>query len=67
MISCHIPMETLRADVEKIKGGNIINCIEKWGNITQDQFILNIAKFGLTMELVKLPELLGLQLHSYRN
>ena len=60
-------METLRADVEKIKVGNIINCIEKWGNITQDQFILNIAKFGLTMELVKVPELLGLQLHSYRN
>ena len=60
-------METLRADVEKIKGGNIIHCIEKWGNITQDQFILNIAKFGLTMELVKVPELLGLQLHSYRN
>ena len=60
-------METLRADVEKIKGGNIINCIEKWENITQDQFILNIAKFGLTMELVAVPELLGLQLHYYGN
>ena len=43
MASCHIPMETLRADVEKIKGGNI-NCFEKWANITQDQFVLNIVR-----------------------
>ena len=33
MISCHIPMVTLRVDVETFKGGNI-NCFEKWANIT---------------------------------
>ena len=38
MVSCHIPMETVRVDVEKIKSGNITNCLEKWANITQDQF-----------------------------
>ena len=49
MVICHIPMEILRADVEKIKGSNITNCFEKWENITKDQFVLNIVKFGLTM------------------
>ena len=29
MVSCHIPIETLRADVEKFKGGNITKCFEK--------------------------------------
>ena len=43
MVSCHIPMETLRADVEKFKGSNITNCFEKWANITQDQSVLNIV------------------------
>ena len=39
MVSCrHIPMETLRVEVEKLKGGNITICLEKWANITQDQF-----------------------------
>ena len=56
MVSCHIPMETLRANVEKFKGGNITNCFVKWANITQDQFVLNIVKFGLTMELAEVPE-----------
>ena len=28
MVSCHIPMETLREEVEKFKGGNITNCFE---------------------------------------
>ena len=56
MVSCHIPMETLRAEVEKFKGGNITNCFEKWANITQDQFVLNIVKFGLTMEFAEVPE-----------
>ena len=46
-------METLRADVEKFKGSNITNCFEKWANITQDQFVLNIVKFGLTMEFAE--------------
>ena len=55
MVSYHIPMETLRAEVEKFKGGNITNCFEKWANITQDQFVLNIVKFGLTMEFAKVP------------
>ena len=48
-------METLRAEVEKFKGGNITNCFEKWANITQDQFVLNIVKFGLTMEFAEVP------------
>ena len=48
-------METLRADVEKFKGGNITNCFEKWANITQDQFVLKIIKFGLTMEFPEVP------------
>ena len=55
MVSCHIPMETLRAEVEKFKGGNITNCFEKWANITQDLLVLNIVKFGLTMEFAKVP------------
>ena len=55
MVRCHIPMDTLRADVEKFKGGNITNCFEKWANITQDQFVLNIVKFGLTMEFAEVP------------
>ena len=42
-------METLRADVEKIKSSKI-NCFEKWADITQDQVVLNIVKFGLTVE-----------------
>ena len=46
-------METLRADVEKFKGGNITHCFEKWANITQDQFVLNVVKFGLTMEFAE--------------
>ena len=28
MVSCHIPMETLREEVEKFKDGNITNCFE---------------------------------------
>ena len=56
MVSCcHIPNKNLRAEVEKFKGGNITKCFEKWGNITQDQFVLNIAKFGLTMEFAEVP------------
>ena len=53
MVSCHIPVETLRAEMEKFKGGNITNCFEKWANITQDHFVLNIVKFGLTMEFAE--------------
>ena len=49
MVSRHIPMETLRAEGEKFKRGNITNCFEKLANTTQDQFVLNIVKFGLTM------------------
>ena len=58
MVSCrHIPMEALRAEVDKFKGCNITNCFEKWANITQDQFVLNIEKFGLTMEFSEVPPL----------
>ena len=39
--------------MENFKGGNITNSFEKWTNITQDQFVLNIVQFGLTMELAK--------------
>ena len=49
LVSCHIPMVTLWVDVEKFKGGIITNYFEKWANITQDQFVLYIVKFGLTM------------------
>ena len=48
-------METLRADVEKFIGGNIRNCFEKCANISQDQYVLNIVKFGLTMEFAEVP------------
>ena len=41
--------------MEKFKGGNITNRFEKWANITQDQFALNIVKFDLTMEFAKVP------------
>ena len=54
-------MVTLRVDVEKFKGGNI-NCFEKWANIEQDQFVLYIIKFGLTMELLSI---LVIQLSYY--
>ena len=46
-------MATLRPEVEKLKDSNITNCFEKWTNITQDQFVLNIVKFGLTMEFAE--------------
>ena len=55
IVSCHTPMVTQRVDVEKLKGSNITNCFEKWANITQDQFVLYIVKFGLTMEFAKAP------------
>ena len=55
MVSYRIPMETLRVEMEKFKGGNITNCFEKWANITQDQFVLNIVQFGLTMEFAEVP------------
>ena len=48
-------METLRAEAEKFKGGNI-KCFEKWANVTQDQFVLNIVKFGLIMEFAEVPQ-----------
>ena len=54
-VSCHIPMETLRAEVEKFMCGPITNCLEKWANNTQDQFVFNITKFGLTMEFAGVP------------
>ena len=41
--------------MKKFKGGNITYCFEKWANITQDQFVLNIVKFGLTTEFAKVP------------
>ena len=46
MVDCHIPMETLKAVVEKFKGGNITNCFQKCANVAQDKFVLNIVKFG---------------------
>ena len=55
MVSCHIPMETLRTDVEIFKCDNITKCFDKWANITKDQFVLNIVKFGLTMEFAEVP------------
>ena len=55
IVSCHIPMENLTVDVEKFKGDNITNCSEKWANIRQDQFVLDIVKFGLTMEFAEVP------------
>ena len=56
MVSCHhISMETLRVEVEKFKDSNITNSFEKWANVTQDQVVLNIVKFGLTMEFAEVP------------
>ena len=55
MISCHIPMETLRTNVKKFKGGYLTNVFEKLANITQDQCVSNKVKFGLTMEFAKVP------------
>ena len=56
MVSCgHIPMKTLRVDVENFKGGIITNWFEKWANITQDQVVLYIVKFGSTMEFAEVP------------
>ena len=49
-------METLRADVEKFKDGNITTCFEKSANITQDHFVFNIVKFVLTMEFAEVPK-----------
>ena len=51
IVSCHIPMVTLRVDVEKFKGGNITNCFEKWANITRDQFVLYILMFDIYTSL----------------
>ena len=48
-------MVTLREDVEKFKSGNITNCFEKWANITQDQIILYLVKFGLTIKFAEVP------------
>ena len=48
-------METLRGDVEKIKGGKITNSFEKWANITQGQLFLNMVKFSLTMKFAEVP------------
>ena len=48
-------MATLTTDVKKFKGGSITDCFEKWANIAQDQFVLNIVKFGLTMKFTELP------------
>ena len=53
MVSCHIQMKNLRAELEKFKGGLITNCFEKWANITQDQLVLKVVKFGLAMEFAE--------------
>ena len=53
MVSCHFPLATLRENVGKFKGGNITNCFEKRTNIAQDQFVVHIVKFGLTMEFAE--------------
>ena len=55
IVNRHIAMVTLRVHVEIFKSGNIKNCFEKWANITQDQFVLYILKFGLTMEFAEVP------------
>ena len=61
-VSCrHIPMEILRVQLAKFNSDNITNCFEIWANITQDQFVLNIAKFGLTMEFAEVPVLVPTQ------
>ena len=50
MVSCrHTPLETLRVQLAKFKGGNITNCFER-ANI-----FLNIVKFDLTIEFAKVP------------
>ena len=55
IVSCHYtPLETLRVQLAKFKGGNITNCFER-ANITQDHFFLNIVKFDLTIEFAKVP------------
>ena len=48
-------MVILKVNMEKFKGGSITNCCEKLANITQDQFVLCILKFGLTMEFAEVP------------
>ena len=50
MVSCHIPMETLRADVEKFNGGYITNCFEKYYT---ESVCFSIVKFGLTMDFAE--------------
>ena len=55
MISCDIPMETVKTNVEKFKGGYLTNCSEKLANITQDKCVSNKVKFGSTMEFAKVP------------
>ena len=40
---------------KNLKGGNITNCFEKWENITKDQLVLYIVKFGLTIEFAEVP------------
>ena len=55
IVSYHIPLASLWEDVEEFKGSNITNCFEKWENITQDQFVLNTVKLGLTMEFSGVP------------
>ena len=54
MVTCRIPMVTLRVEVEKFNGGNI-NCFEKWANITQDEFALYIVNSGLPIEFAEVP------------
>ena len=44
-------MVTLRGDVEKLKGGNITNCFEKWANITREQFVLYILMLDIYTSL----------------
>ena len=40
---------------KNLKGSNLTNCFEKWENITKDQFVLYIVKFGLTIEFAEVP------------
>ena len=56
MVSCRMSVTTPRADVENLKSmGNATNWFKNWANITQDQFVLHMVKFGLTMEFAKVP------------
>ena len=48
-------MATVRADVVKLKRGNTTNCFEQKTNITQDQLVLSIVKFRLTMKFAEVP------------